>query len=164
MGILDKFFPRSTDSFAALEGHDKEGSRKTEDEDHGYDTEGGSDDGSDDGSSLGRGRGGVDRFDEVFTLAGTIGLPPAEIWPLTLRQFLKYLNAYLLSTWDHTASTNFHLNALRCTVHNITGKHKMTPLTFAQCHPFRRATAQRGLKINVDNFDRLKQFAGAMTR
>lgn len=45
---------------------------------------------------------------------------------------------------------------------NSLSKSKVRPKTFDQLHPYRKGSAQEGLRITTDNFDDLKMIGLAM--
>ena len=90
-----------------------------------------------------------------------MGIKPWDPWEnLTLKEALLYHDAKVLESWDHTALIASNVYNVAVTVANANGS-KAKARSMEHFHPY-RATTRRGLVINQDNFQLLRQVFGAV--
>jgi hypothetical protein len=95
-------------------------------------------------------------------MIGVIGWTPADVWPLTMREFIQAHDAVLVSKWDHTASNVSMVHNLIVTVNNALYKKKQRPKSLIDFHPYRSSTESRHGVITPDNFELLERVGEAM--
>jgi hypothetical protein len=89
-------------------------------------------------------------------MAGVLQWSPDKWLGLTLRQLVTPYDAYLVNTWDHTATVACLLHNIQATVINMGSKTRVKPKSLFDFHPYRKKP-YAGLRIGPKNMHLLRQ-------
>jgi len=84
-------------------------------------------------------------------------LAPSDVERMTLRQLWLMYQAWLLTSWDHTAAIVSAVRGLECRLDALFGGHAKPP-TLAECHPYRDSGAAKDkMELTPANFSGFKE-------